>query len=68
MIQVVGVRFKDAGKMYYFDPAGFPVQKKDHVIVETVRGIEYGEVITDIEEIDEKKFGIVAETRHTNCR
>lgn len=56
MIQVVGVRFKDAGKMYYFDPAGFPVQKKDHVIVETVRGIEYGEVITDIEEIDEKNL------------
>ena len=54
MIQVVGVRFKDAGKMYYFDPAGFPIERHDHVIVETVRGIEYGEVITDIEEIEEK--------------
>lgn len=54
MIQVVGVRFKDAGKMYYFDPAGFPIKMNDHVIVETVRGIEYGEVITQIETIEKK--------------
>lgn len=54
MIQVVGVRFKEAGKMYYFDPAGYPIQKQDYVIVETIRGIEYGQVVTDIEEIDEK--------------
>lgn len=56
MIPVVGVRFKEAGKMYYFDPSGFPIQKNDHVIVETVRGVEYGRVITEVEQIDEKEL------------
>jgi len=43
---VVGVRFKKAGKVYYFDPSDLPVQKDDAVIVETARGIEYGKVVT----------------------
>jgi len=43
--QVVGVRFKKAGKIYYFDPADLPVMKDHHVIVETARGIEYGKVV-----------------------
>jgi cell fate regulator YaaT (PSP1 superfamily) len=42
---VVGVRFKKAGKIYYFDPNGLDLKPTDHVIVETVRGIEYGEVV-----------------------
>ncbi|MCL6445756.1 MAG: stage 0 sporulation family protein [Alicyclobacillus sp.] len=42
---VVGVRFKTAGKIYYFDPGTLPVELHDHVIVETSRGIEYGEVV-----------------------
>ncbi|MBO8164854.1 MAG: stage 0 sporulation family protein [Brevibacillus sp.] len=45
MYEVVGVRFKKAGKIYYFDPAGLPVEKDCHVIVETARGIEYGKVV-----------------------
>ena len=45
MIEVVGIRFKKAGKMYYFDPAGLKLEKEDGAIVETARGIEYGVVI-----------------------
>lgn len=43
--QVVGVRFKKAGKVYYFDPSDLPVDEQNHVIVETARGIEYGKVV-----------------------
>jgi len=42
---VVGVRFKKAGKIYYFDPLDLPVERDQHVIVETVRGVEYGKVV-----------------------
>ena len=45
MIEVVGIRFKKAGKMYYFDPAGIKLEKEAGAIVETARGIEYGTVI-----------------------
>lgn len=40
MIEVVGIRFKKAGKMYYFDPAGIKLEKEDGAIVETARGID----------------------------
>ncbi len=53
MTQVVGVRFKKAGKVYYFAPGTTGVVKNDHAIVETARGIEYGEVVTDVKEIEE---------------
>lgn len=45
MIEVVGVRFKKAGKIYYFDPENNKLTTDDHVIVETARGIEYGKVV-----------------------
>ncbi|MGD8192559.1 PSP1 domain-containing protein [Brevibacillus ginsengisoli] len=45
MYEVVGVRFKKAGKIYYFDPDQLPVEKDRSVIVETARGIEYGKVV-----------------------
>lgn len=45
MIEVIGVRFKKAGKIYYFDPDGIEIVKDNHVIVETVRGVEYGSVV-----------------------
>ena len=45
MIKVIGVRFRSAGKVYYFDPLAFDIKKGDHVIVETARGIEYGTVV-----------------------
>lgn len=45
MYTVVGVRFKKAGKIYYFDPEDIQVEKDQYVIVETARGIEYGQVV-----------------------
>jgi len=56
MITVVGVRFKKAGKIYYFDPAEVPVNQGDHVIVETARGIEYGECVIGKREISEEQI------------
>ena len=47
MTKVVGVRFKDTGKTYYFDPQGIDVKSGDIVIVETARGIENGTAATD---------------------
>ena len=54
MIKVVGVRFKKAGKIYYFDPADMNIQKDTYVVVETARGIEFGECVIGIKEISEK--------------
>ncbi len=48
MIEVIKVRFRQAGKLYNFDPAGLPVKMGDHVIVETARGTEYGKVVSGI--------------------
>ncbi len=45
MANVVGVRFRNVGKIYYFDPKDYEVSENDHVIVETARGIEYGRVV-----------------------
>ncbi len=53
MFSVVGVRFKKAGKIYYFDPLDFPVEKEQHVIVETARGVEYGKVVVGRMEVQE---------------
>lgn len=51
MIKVIGVRFRSAGKVYYFDPLAFEIKKGDHVIVETARGIEYGTVVGGIKQV-----------------
>ncbi|NCB03097.1 MAG: stage 0 sporulation protein, partial [Spirochaetia bacterium] len=53
MVKVAGVRFKKAGKVYYFDPDGFDIHRGDHVIVETARGLELGVLTDDIIDIDE---------------
>ncbi|CAM3965960.1 stage 0 sporulation family protein [Mesobacillus zeae] len=53
MYDVVGVRFKKAGKIYYFDPADLPIEKDDFVIVETVRGVEYGRAVTSRKQVGE---------------
>lgn len=53
MIKIIGVRFKPVGKMYYFDPMDYGIKCGDYVIVETSRGIEYGEVVQGIKEVDE---------------
>jgi cell fate regulator YaaT (PSP1 superfamily) len=53
LYDVVGVRFKKAGKIYYFDPGDLSIQKGNYVIVETVRGVEYGQVVIDPKQVDE---------------
>lgn len=55
MVKVIGVRFRTAGKIYFFDPGALEIKRGDHVIVETARGIEYGTVVGDPREVDEKK-------------
>jgi len=54
LYNVVGVRFKKAGKIYYFDPAELPIEKDNHVIVETARGVEYGKVVIGKKTINEE--------------
>lgn len=56
MVQIIGVRFKSVGKVYYFTPNRFKIKLGDKVIVETSRGIECGEVVLCDREIDETEF------------
>ncbi|MGI6488268.1 MAG: stage 0 sporulation family protein [Syntrophomonadaceae bacterium] len=56
MPEVVGVRFKPAGKIYYFDNGEIPLVLGDHVIVETIRGIEFGEVVIGQREMSEDQL------------
>ena len=53
MVNVIGVRFQNAGKLYFFDPGALWPTPGDYVIVETSRGIEFGEVVTQMKEIDD---------------
>ncbi|MFL6555410.1 MAG: stage 0 sporulation family protein [Bacillus sp. (in: firmicutes)] len=53
MYDVVGVRFKKAGKIYYFDPGDLSIEKDDFVIVETVRGVEYGKAVIARKQVEE---------------
>ena len=55
MIKVIGVRFRTAGKIYFFDPGRLHIRKGDHVIVETARGIEYGTVVGGVREVENDK-------------
>ena len=52
---VIGVRFRNAGKIYYFDPQQLEIKRGQHVIVETARGVEYGEVVLGNKEVDDGK-------------
>ena len=56
MIKIIGVRFRRAGKVYYFDPAGLDIKAGQHVIVETARGVEYGKVIIGTKEVTDDKI------------
>lgn len=49
------MRFRTAGKIYFFNPGSFEIKQGDHVIVETARGIEYGTVIGEPREVEEEK-------------
>lgn len=53
-MKVIGVRFRVAGKIYFFNPLQFPIKNGDHVIVETARGVEYGTVVGGIREIKDE--------------
>ena len=56
MIKIVGVRFKNAGKIYYFDPVDFEIEKNIDVVVETARGLESGKIVVGPKEIEEEKL------------
>lgn len=56
MTEVIGVRFKNVGKIYYFDPDSTPLETGDYVIVETARGVECGQVAMANREIDDKEI------------
>mgnify|MGYP005840327259 FL=1 len=55
MTKVIGIRFRKAGKVYYFSPGENEIKTGDHVIVETARGVEYGYVVLGTHEVDDKK-------------
>ena len=55
MVKVIGVRFRTAGKIYFFDPLKFDIKKGDNVIVETARGIEFGTVVGNPKEVEDDK-------------
>lgn len=56
MVKVVGIGFKEVGKLYYFDPTPFDLEVGDYVVVETIRGVELGKVISPIKEIDSSEI------------
>lgn len=56
MVKVVGVRFRQAGKIYYFDPVDFELEVSNHVIVETARGVEMGTVLIAPKEVDDEQI------------
>ena len=56
MIKIAGVRFRNAGKVYYFDPKDFDIKNGSHVIVETTRGIEYGTVVGSVIEVEDDRI------------
>ena len=56
MIDVIGVSFKENGRVYYFDPNGFKIRENVTVIVETEQGLQFGTVVKTNEQIEEKKL------------
>ena len=57
MTDIVGVRFKKAGRVYHFDPAGFDLEVNDYVVVNTVRGLELGHVVTPPKQVSASEMG-----------
>lgn len=55
MTKIIGVRFRNAGKIYYFSPKKLYIKKGMHVIVETARGIEYGTVVVGVKELPDEE-------------
>ncbi|MCD6453619.1 MAG: stage 0 sporulation family protein [Dehalococcoidales bacterium] len=57
MAEIVGIRFKRAGKLYYFDPAGIELEVNDYVVVKTIRGLEIGRVVIAPNQVLDSEFG-----------
>lgn len=55
MVKIIGVRFRNVGKIYYFNPKNFQVSPGEHIIVETARGVEYGTVVLGPKEVDDNE-------------
>lgn len=56
MTEVIGVRFRRAGKVYFFSPGKLEIHHGDNVIVETARGVEFGNVVTGPREVEEERI------------
>ena len=56
MKTIIGVSFRQAGKVYFFDPGDEVIERGQHVIVETAKGIEYGTVVMPNREMEEEKI------------
>ena len=56
MTKVIGVRFRTAGKIYFFSPGKLEIKTQDRVIVETARGVEFGKVVTGPKEVEDDKI------------
>ena len=56
MTKVIGVRFRPAGKIYFFSPGKYDIKAGEKVIVETARGVEFGSVVTGVKEVEEEKI------------
>ena len=56
MKTIIGVRFRQAGKVYYFDPGDVTLERNQHVIVETAKGVEIGTVVLPNREMPEEKI------------
>ena len=56
MVKIIGVRFRRAGKIYYFAPGNLKIEKGSHVIVETARGVEYGTVVLGVREVTDDEI------------
>lgn len=63
MTKVIGVRFRTAGKIYYFSPGKFEIKQGDHVIVETARGVEYGKVVIGTRKVISMRDGEVVDIK-----
>ena len=66
MTRVIGVRFRNVGKIYYFSPKNLEIKSGDHVIVETARGVEYGNVVLPPRDVEDEK--VVQPLTSGRCR
>ena len=56
MTEIIAIKFKKDGRVYYFDPDGIELNKGDSAIVETARGVEFGEVVLSNKEVTEEEI------------